>query len=184
MTELETIQRAKMYLDKLANGIDPLTDQPVPENDVVNQVRISRCLFYTSDILRRIIEQGGVTPEKPVPQSVLPAFSMDYQLLRNYAYSEEPISITQVINRINDLVPPNETKRLTFTPVTKWLMEHGYLAEELNARGGKSRRPTPAGMQIGIFTDYRSGPNGDYMAVLYRKEAQAFIVQHLSEMLG
>ena len=31
MTELEKIQRAKMYLDKLANGINPLTDQPTPD---------------------------------------------------------------------------------------------------------------------------------------------------------
>lgn len=26
MTELEKMQRAKMYIDKLANGVDPLTD--------------------------------------------------------------------------------------------------------------------------------------------------------------
>ncbi len=41
MTELETLQRAKMYVDKLANGINPLTDQPVDEGDVINHVRIS-----------------------------------------------------------------------------------------------------------------------------------------------
>ncbi|MBP5166657.1 MAG: hypothetical protein ILP09_05290 [Oscillospiraceae bacterium] len=50
MTELETLQRAKMYLDKLANGIDPLTDRPAGENDRIHQARISRCLFYVSDI--------------------------------------------------------------------------------------------------------------------------------------
>ena len=59
MTELETMQRAKMYLDKLANGINPLTDQPTPDSDCINQVRISRCLFYVSDVLRKVIENGG-----------------------------------------------------------------------------------------------------------------------------
>lgn len=59
MTEIETMQRAKMYVDKLANGINPLTDQPVCATDCINQVRISRCLFYVSDILRRVIENGG-----------------------------------------------------------------------------------------------------------------------------
>ena len=33
MTDLETMQRAKMYLDKLANGINPLTDQPASDSD-------------------------------------------------------------------------------------------------------------------------------------------------------
>ena len=59
MTELETMQRAKMYLDKLANGINPLTDQPASDSDCINQVRISRCLFYVSDLLRKVIENGG-----------------------------------------------------------------------------------------------------------------------------
>ena len=39
MTELETMQRAKMYLDKLALGIDPITNREVPEDSVLNQVQ-------------------------------------------------------------------------------------------------------------------------------------------------
>lgn len=46
MTELDKIARAQMYLEKLANGIDPLTNTEVPQNDIVNNVRISRCMFY------------------------------------------------------------------------------------------------------------------------------------------
>ena len=38
MTELEIMQHAKVYLDKLAKGIDPLTDREVPEDDVINNV--------------------------------------------------------------------------------------------------------------------------------------------------
>ena len=49
MTELETMQRAKMYLDKLAKGIDPITDQEVPEDSLLNNVRLARCFFYVSD---------------------------------------------------------------------------------------------------------------------------------------
>ena len=61
MTELEIMQRAKMYLDKLANGINPVTDQPASDSDCINQVRISRCLFYVSDVLRRVaVFESGV----------------------------------------------------------------------------------------------------------------------------
>ena len=38
MTELEILQHAKDYLDKLAKGIDPLTDREVPENDIINNI--------------------------------------------------------------------------------------------------------------------------------------------------
>ena len=52
MTDLEMIQRAKIYTDKLANGINPLDNTIIPENDIINNVKISRCLFYISDVLR------------------------------------------------------------------------------------------------------------------------------------
>ena len=61
MTELEVMQRAKMYIDKLANGINPIDDTAVSENDVINNVRLSRCFFYVSEILRQVIENGGTT---------------------------------------------------------------------------------------------------------------------------
>jgi hypothetical protein len=59
MTELEKMQRAKLYIDKLAGGIDPLTDAEVPGDSVLNNVRLSRCFYYVSDILRQVIENGG-----------------------------------------------------------------------------------------------------------------------------
>ena len=36
MTELETLERAKMYMEKLANGINPIDGIPVPDEDVIN----------------------------------------------------------------------------------------------------------------------------------------------------
>ena len=46
MTELEKIEYAKSFIDKLANGINPLDDSPIPDNDIANNVRLSRCFFY------------------------------------------------------------------------------------------------------------------------------------------
>ena len=62
MTELEKIAYAKSFIDKLANGVNPIDDSTIPDGDVVNNVRLSRCFFYVSDILRQVIENGGITP--------------------------------------------------------------------------------------------------------------------------
>ena len=69
MTELETMRRAKMYLDKLAQGIDPITNQEVPDDSVLNNVRLARCFFYVSDVLSKVIENGGVIGGKPKLQA-------------------------------------------------------------------------------------------------------------------
>ncbi len=42
MTELEIMQRAKAYIDQLANGINPIDGTCVADSDVINNVRISR----------------------------------------------------------------------------------------------------------------------------------------------
>ena len=59
MTELEKLEYAKTFIDKLASGINPIDNSPIPEGEVANNVRISRCFFYVSDILRQVIENGG-----------------------------------------------------------------------------------------------------------------------------
>lgn len=51
MTELDIIKHAKGYLDKLAEGVDPLTGAVVSNTDVVKQERISKCLTYVSGVL-------------------------------------------------------------------------------------------------------------------------------------
>ena len=83
MTELETIQRAKMYMDKLAKGINPIDDTPVPEDDIVNNVRLTRCFFFVSDVLRRVIENGGIESKKDIKKmkkAAKSAFNRHYSL--------------------------------------------------------------------------------------------------------
>ena len=59
MEELEKMKRAKMYPDKMARGIDPISGLQIPENDTLNNIRIVRCLMYVSDVLDRIIINDG-----------------------------------------------------------------------------------------------------------------------------
>lgn len=46
MTDLEVMQRAKMYMDKLAQGMDPLTENELPEDSLLNNVRLTTCFFF------------------------------------------------------------------------------------------------------------------------------------------
>lgn len=51
MTQLETMQRAKQYLDKLSRGIDPITDTPLEREDPLAAARLQKCFEYVSGIL-------------------------------------------------------------------------------------------------------------------------------------
>lgn len=182
MTELEIMQHAKTYLDKLAHGINPLTNEPVPEEEVVNNVRISRCLFFVSDVLRRVIENGGVEPPKSRERGFFHPFSATAEQLQRFGYSEEPLLVSHIAKRVNDLVETENTKKLTGAAILNWLESVGLVEEVLTETGRKSRRPTAQGNSIGITVQLRNGPVGDYQAVVYDRQAQQFIIDNMESI--
>ncbi|HIT79139.1 MAG TPA: hypothetical protein IAC40_02520, partial [Candidatus Faecivivens stercorigallinarum] len=69
MTELDILIHAKDYIDKLAQGIDPISGQEVPEDSVINQARLVRCFFYVSGVLQKVIDNGGTVVQPPKKKS-------------------------------------------------------------------------------------------------------------------
>ena len=183
MTELEIMQHARDYLEKLARGVDPLTDREVPENDIIHNVRISRCLSYVSDVLRKVIENGGVIGA-PENKRELAPYALPFEARSRYAFGEWPLSASQIGQRLNELVDLSNMQKLKTTSITKFLLQSGLLFEEEGPSGNKNKRPTEAGWKLGISTQQRSGLNGDYTAVVYDRQAQQFILDNLDAIIA
>ena len=176
MTELETLERAKMYLEKLANGINPIDGSVIPDGDIVNHVRISRCFFYVSDVLRQVIENGGVTAQKRDRKA---PFSLTLGQREAFEFSAIPIPISEIAKRINALSPNENMAALPYSAIRDWLMSLGMLDYALDGNGKKAVRPTPQGESIGIGLEARNGPNGPYFVVVYNLAAQHFILDNV-----
>lgn len=181
MTEIETIARAQMYLEKLANGVNPLTDTGVNETDVVNNVRISRCLFYVSGILKQIVDNKG---KFKVEMPDRADYTVTPEQLKQFAFSEQPISVSELTKRLNDLVNPLYVKELKRGVITDWLTEIGMLSD--NIVNNKTRkRPTAQGMNIGIITEERTNQYGTpYEGVFYNLNAQHFIIDNIDTIIA
>lgn len=181
MTELEKMQRARMYIDKMANGINPITDNPTPEEDSLNNVRVSRCLFYVSDILRQIIENGGTIgkPYKDKKES----FTITHDVLKSFPLSDTPIPVSEITKRINDLVVDRPMTKLKHTSITSFLIESGLLIQTDAGDGHHAKLPTEQGRNIGISTEERVGQNGTYHVTVYNTEAQQFILDNIDAIV-
>ena len=181
MNKLDKIARAKMYLDKLANGINPLTDEDVAINDVVNNVRISRCMFYVSDILRQILDNKGKFKVEMPDKS---PFSITAEQLKNYEFSDTPISVTEIARKINSLIDCYSVKELKATNISNWLVEIDMLKNVTNPTGKTAKRPTENGINLGITTESRFSRYGDaYTAVVYNRNAQQFILDNIDAVI-
>lgn len=180
MTELEIMKHAKGYLDKLANGINPLDDSILPDTDVVNQVRISRCLFYVSDVLRQLIDQGGMAAAR---QGKKLPFAITVEERDRVVCSATPIPVSEIAKRINEAVSNDAMKKLGYRAITDWLLAVGLLREQTFSDGKKKKYPTENGSKIGAFLEERTGQYGTYQVVLYTEEAQHFLIDNIDAIL-
>lgn len=178
MTELETIQRAKMYIEQLAQGIDPFSGQELPENSTLNDVRLARCFFYVSSILEQVIRNGGQVGTVQKSE-----FTITPEQLATVQVSPYPIQITEFADALLQAVDKRSVKKLNVTKITNWLIEKGLLAKEPTLDGKSRRVPTAAGRNLGITTQLRQSPDGEYLAVYYDSNAQRFLLDHLYDIL-
>ncbi len=182
MTELEKIKYAKSFIDKLANGVNPLDDSSIPDEDIVNHVRISRCFFYVSDILQQVIDNGGTSPTVS-QKTKKEKFKLSEDVLSNLPISEEPLTIKEIANLLNRYIDQESMQKISPATINKWLLKLGFLEITYTANEKRKKIPTDQGLQIGIFAENRSNIYGPYTVVLFTASAQQFIYDNLDALL-
>lgn len=183
MTELEKLQNTKRYIDKLADGIDPLTGVVHSENSTLNDVALTRCFFHVTQILEKVLRNGGVvgfTRRKDLKPFVISDEQKDKVLL-----SEKPVSVTGLVSIINAAAAAPDMRRLSATQITAWLEQSGFLTTVLNTEGKNQRVPTDSASLIGITQVERKNTAGStFQMNLYTLEAQQFILDNIDSVVS
>lgn len=187
MTELEKIAYAKSFIDKLANGINPLDDSPIPENDLANNVRLSRCFFYVSGILQKEIDRERRKQPKEKKSPRLP-FAITQEQLEKFEYSSYPISASAIARKINWLVreeiEEKKIEKFSYRKINYWLYELG-LIEWREWNNGKSKRfPTPEGEAIGLVLEIWENYGRKSPVIYFSEEAQHFIIDNFEAVMA
>lgn len=178
MTELETVMRAKMYMDQLSQGIDPISGCPIPDDSTLNNVRLCRCFHYVAGILNQVIQNGGhVGAIEKIPFAISP------EQLRRVQISPYPIRITELGDALVQAVGSYDMKRPSATKFSNWLIQKGFLQKESTPDGKNRRVPTATGTALGISAKMRDSQDGPYLALYYDANAQRFLLDNLFEIL-
>jgi len=178
--ELERLRYMKTCMDSLAEGVDPTSGEVLPNDALVNNVHLSRCFSLVSDILRRVIENGGVVGQRR--RTALPPFSLPSDMHNQVEITAELTMIRRFTDRINGLVDVSTMRKLKVTALTSWLVKNGYLVEEV-VNDKKRKIPTKQGEELGILAEPREGQYGNYLAILYNENAQRLLVSNLDQII-
>lgn len=177
MEDKDKIAQAQDWVRKLANGINPLNGSFVNEDDVVNNVHISRCLFYVADLL-------GKCSERRTRQNLARNLSFAISSFRKEKYNYvEAISISAFAKEIEKLIPEN-MQAISYKSMTRWLIQNGFLVESVPyANGRVFKIASEKGNRVGIYTEERESDSiGHYLVTLYNREAQRFLLEHLEDI--
>ena len=178
MADVEKLRKVKQCIDSLAEGLNPFTGQPLPEGDIVNDVRVSRNLFLVSAFLQEQM-QGTITQKTGKKQ----AFRLSLEERERVEFSAQPISVSELARRMNDVADTEDCKKISYRQITDWLMQVGMLKQVENGDGAQCRRPTDTGKKLGLSVDSRVGQYGPYQVVLYSEDAQRFIVDNVDAIM-
>ncbi len=188
MKELERIEYAKSFIDKLASGMNPLDDTPISDDNILSDIRISKCFLYVSGILQKEMVREERKQAKAQRSSMRPFFVGQEQLER-FEYSSTPISAAEIGRRINWLVRENielmNMQKFSYRKINYWLRSVGMIEWKPWNNGKSKRFPTAKGEEMGLIVE-TLGKNGKIRSpiIYFSEEAQHFIIENIEAVMA
>lgn len=177
MTELEKLIKAREYCQKLANGIDPISNNAMPQDSVLNQVQLARFFFFLSSHLTDEINFDH-TPSSKTKQKQ--RFIITRSALEEVDLSDKPIPISEFSRRV-DAKREILSKSFSYKWPIAWLIKTELLKlTDVNEK----KVPTESGIALGISQEIRSVQGKEYWVTLYNKAAQQFLIDNMDAILA
>lgn len=175
--DLKKLETSIEYLKRMAEGKNPINNEPLEKESVLNNPNVIRCLYFVEDVLRQVYDADGKIQANKKKKD----FPLTH--VQNFGYRKD-LSITHFVEQLNEGLDETLYKKLSYTKITAWLKLAGYL-NVIEDRDNKNKTmPSVKGRQLGIYTEERESMQGrKYEAVIYKKEAQEFIVNNMANIL-
>ena len=179
--EKEKMERAIFVIDKLSEGVDPYTGEIFGDEHILNNPKVVRCLKYAEEVLKETLR----APARSGNNKDLLPFSITEDEINSIEYSETPVNITYICKMLNAVAKVEEKgmRKLTAVAINDALAEMGVV----KITSFNNKRKTL------LSEDYKNGYgisekeaiyNGvKAVSIVYDKEGQKFIVDHLNEIL-
>lgn len=177
--DLVKLDVAIKYVERIANGCNPVNNVPVENNDVLKNPNIIRCMYFIKDVLEEVRNNDGVISSKKEKSEAIP---FPTEILDVFTYKED-LSITHVLKQIYEPIAELNVKKISVTKITEALKEDGYLLDEQNPETGKTRKvPSAKGRALGIYMIEREYNGRKYQSVTYNQSAQECVVKILRRL--
>ena len=195
MERIALVERAKMYLQLLSNGVHPVTGQSIPQDSAFVDPKVKRCFSFISEVLDEYVELKAKADqlEKDRNKNTIvvakkQVFSITQEQCNSIKLSKEPISVMAFMKNINEVIDVETTEKLSSTRINKWLTNRGLVtSEKVQTVTNKTiYKPSDVAVRIGIteesFVDRKIGEVKTQIKL--EERAQLFIIENLEEIIA
>ena len=183
--DLKRLEIAIQYVRRMSEGKNPVTNRPVPDNEVLNNINVHSCLKFIDEILTDVHKSGGTVGmviKRTPKQSVSETFP--YDTLAQYRYVQDQ-QISYFLKQLEEYLPEDQKMPVPATTVTLWMRENGYLEKKaINDTGKENSVPTRKGEELGLYTEEAGVYPNEYYRVFYNEAAQRFIIENFRRILS
>lgn len=167
----------QVWLQQLAQGVDPTTGTFIQEHDVLYRKRLQKCFGFVAQMLEQALKNECFSAKKP--------FSLPKEVWSQIQIPEDGMLASLVIN-LNALIEdPTAVHKLNLHQLTTWLLQQGMMFETLSEKGRQIRRFTPKGEEMGFYMGTETNENGQEVSRLCANEAaQRYLLDHLGEIIA
>lgn len=177
--ELEKLIKAREVLTKIAEGINPLNGQPINEKDFIHDPRIIRNFYQISEVMNDMIRFKARSHMKKLTD-----FVITEEEKQRVALPENKVGVTEFAKRVNMVIDPYKSRRLTGAELNRQLKRMGILGETAGADGKSRTVVNEKSGEYGIETETRSYNGSEYEMIVFNEAGKRFLLDNLEKIMS
>lgn len=180
--DLKKLEVAIKYVDRITKGCNPVNNLPLEEKEALNNPNVVRCMEFVKEVLEAIEQNDGIIDSKKTKAKTA-ADEFPYEILKEFQYEEDK-QITYFLKQIYAPIQDQNLKMIPTKCISDWLLANGYLQEEFSEKYEKKVKiVTEKGKEFGLYNEKREARGYLYLAVVYGKAAQEYIVENFEDIV-
>jgi hypothetical protein len=176
-SEFDKIEKAKVVLQKIANGINPITGEIFEKDNFLNNPKIIRCFYFVSEILDNVL--NGKYRDLN-----LTTFYITPEDKNKVKFPQENIGVNQFSNCINASIDLSRSKKLTGVELNKRLKKMGILSEIKTAEGKTRTTVNQNSSKYGFETEVRIYNGVESERVFINDFGKKYLLENIEKIMS
>jgi hypothetical protein len=176
--DLEKLQKTKLVLETIINGIHPVTGVKIEKESYLNDGQVTRLLSYGMEVVNNLIINQYTRRNKSEEFKITPEEKKQIKL------PDGKIGVNEFSRCVNLCIDPLNSKMLTGAELNRKLKKLKLLGEELTSEGKNRTILNGNSGKYGFESEKRSFRGTEYEMVVINEIGKKYLVDNLETIMA